>query len=61
VVNQTFGDRRIRVRVNVGVAYGSDTDLVRRTLERVATGHPMVLPDPAPTRTLPNPGPLRRP
>lgn len=48
VVNQTFDDRRIRTRVEVGVAYGSDTDLVRRVLERVAEEHESVLADPAP-------------
>ena len=49
VTNQTFGDRRIRQRIAVGVAYGSDTETVRRTLERVAAAHPEVLRDPAPT------------
>jgi potassium-dependent mechanosensitive channel len=48
VVNQTYATRRIRIRVDVGVAYGSDTDLVRRTLERVAEEHALVLADPAP-------------
>ena len=48
VVNQTFDDRRIRTRVEVGVAYGSDTELVRRVLERVAAEHESVLADPAP-------------
>jgi potassium-dependent mechanosensitive channel len=45
VVNQTFDDRNIRIRVRVGVAYGSDTALVRETLERVAMNHPSVLQD----------------
>ena len=36
VVNQTYADRFVRVRVNVGVAYGSNTELVRRTLLGVA-------------------------
>ena len=48
VINQTFGSRHVRIRVNVGVAYGSDTDLVRRTLESVATRHEMVLLHPEP-------------
>lgn len=42
VVNQTYGDRFVRVRVNVGVAYGSDTDRVRRTLLAVAAAHPRI-------------------
>lgn len=36
VVNQTYADRFVRVRVNVGVAYGSNTEQVRRTLMGVA-------------------------
>ncbi|CAN5863334.1 mechanosensitive ion channel [soil metagenome] len=39
VVNQTYLDRQVRIRVNVGVAYGSDTARVRETLERVAKEH----------------------
>jgi small-conductance mechanosensitive channel len=49
VVNQTLDNRSVRTRVNVGVAYGSDTDRVRRVLERVAAEHPDVLDDPPPT------------
>lgn len=48
VVNQTFGDRRVRARIEVGVAYGSDTELVRSTLEGVAAVNAQVLPTPAP-------------
>jgi small-conductance mechanosensitive channel len=43
VVNQTYGDRFVRVRISVGVAYGSDTERVRRTLLRVAAEHPAVV------------------
>lgn len=49
VVNETFGNRRIRVRIEVGVAYGSDTQLVREALERVAAAHALVLQEPPPT------------
>ncbi|CAN5663622.1 mechanosensitive ion channel [soil metagenome] len=48
VINQTFGSRILRIRIEVGVAYGSDTELVRRTLEAVAREHPVVLDDPPP-------------
>lgn len=48
VTNETFADRRVRVRVELGVAYGSDTDLVRRTLLAVAEASPGVLRDPPP-------------
>ena len=34
VVNLTQGDSAMRIRVNVGVAYGSDVDLVMRLLSR---------------------------
>jgi small-conductance mechanosensitive channel len=43
VVNQTYSDRFVRVRVSVGVAYGSDTDTVRRTLSKVADETPEVV------------------
>jgi small-conductance mechanosensitive channel len=48
VVNQTLDDRKVRLRVEVGVAYGSDTELVRDTLLRVAEDHPLVLREPPP-------------
>ena len=48
VINSTFGDRRVRIAVKVGVAYGSDTTLVRETLERVAAEHVGVLKEPHP-------------
>lgn len=49
VVNQTYDSRQVRVSIEVGVAYGSDTALVRATLERVARAHTSVLDQPAPT------------
>jgi small-conductance mechanosensitive channel len=48
VVNQTYDNRRVRLGIGVGVAYGSDTELVRRTLERVARENSAVLADPPP-------------
>ncbi len=48
VVNQSHPTSRKRVCVSVGVAYGSDTALVRDTLIEVALGHPQVLREPAP-------------
>ncbi len=48
VVNWTFSDRRRRVDVKVGVAYGTDPERVLSLLESVARGHPDVLEDPAP-------------
>jgi small-conductance mechanosensitive channel len=48
VTNETFGDRRVRVKVTVGVAYGSDTARVRQVLLVVAAEHGEVLADPPP-------------
>ena len=50
VVNYSFGgDNRIRVRVDVGVSYGSDLDLVIRSLREAALQHPEVIREPEPT------------
>lgn len=43
VTNWMLHDRIGRIRIPVGVAYGSDTDLVRQTLHDVAEGHPLVI------------------
>ena len=48
VFNQSHPTTRKRVRIAVGVAYGSDTGVVRDTLVEVGLSHPMVLKDPAP-------------
>lgn len=48
VTNETFGDRRVRAKVEVGVAYGSDTDAVRHTLLQAAAANPVVLAHPEP-------------
>jgi potassium efflux system protein len=48
VVNQSHPTSRKRVQIRVGVAYGSDTALVRDTLVAIALDHPKVLHDPAP-------------
>ena len=37
--------------INVGAAYGSDTELARRLLLKVAEEHPVVLDDPPPVAT----------
>lgn len=42
VTNWMLRDRYCRITVGVGVAYGSDTDLVRRILFEVAEEHPLV-------------------
>lgn len=48
VINWTFGTRDIRVTIPVGVAYGSDTELVQRLLLEAATQHEDVLTNPPP-------------
>jgi len=48
VTNWSFRDKRIRRTVEVGVAYGSDVELVRKTLLEVAETTPRVLKLPKP-------------
>jgi potassium efflux system protein len=48
VTNETYDDRRVRVRIPVGVAYGTDPQRVRTTLLGVAAGNPAVLAAPEP-------------
>jgi small-conductance mechanosensitive channel len=48
VVNWTFSDRRRRMDIKVGVAYGTDLARVLALLESVARAHADVLTDPAP-------------
>ena len=48
VMNWTLTDRRSRIVLNVGVAYGSDTQLVQESLMKVATRHPLVQSEPPP-------------
>ena len=48
LVNWTLSDNTLRVTVPVGVAYGSDTNLVFDTLHNVAANCSLVLDDPAP-------------
>lgn len=46
--NLTYPEPRIRVKVDVGVAYGTDIDRVRTILLNLAREHPLVLDEPAP-------------
>ena len=48
VVNWTLSDRRRRMDVKVGVAYGTDPERVIALLEGVAGAHPQVLAAPPP-------------
>lgn len=48
VTNWSFKDLRLRRIITVGVAYGSDVELVRKTLLEVADNHPRVFKKPEP-------------
>lgn len=45
VTNMMFNDHRGRLRISVGVAYGSDTELVQKLLLEVANNHEQVISD----------------
>jgi len=48
VTNWSYGDKRVRVNIDVGVSYNSDLDLVLRCLEEVAAENDGVLKNPPP-------------
>jgi small-conductance mechanosensitive channel len=47
ITNWSHGDPRVRIRVPVGVAYGTDPEKMRSVLLAVAEAHPDVLKEPA--------------
>jgi small-conductance mechanosensitive channel len=49
VTNWTYGDPRVRFRIPVGVAYGSDIAKVREALLAAGQENPNTLKDPAPS------------
>jgi small-conductance mechanosensitive channel len=49
VINWTYGDPKVRFRVPVGVAYGSDVEKVSQLLIEAAAENPRTLADPAPS------------
>jgi small-conductance mechanosensitive channel len=52
VTNWTYTDRRVRFRLPVGVAYGSDVNKVRDALISAAREHPATLKEPEPNAFL---------
>ena len=48
VINWSYLDEKIRFQINVGVAYGSDTKLVKGILLKVASEHPEIVENPNP-------------
>ena len=49
VTNWTYGDPKVRFRIPVGVAYGSDVEKVRAKLIEAAAEDPHTLEEPAPS------------
>jgi small-conductance mechanosensitive channel len=49
LVNWSYGEKRSRISIPVGVAYDSDVELVTRTLLRAAEGVEFVLAEPKPS------------
>jgi small-conductance mechanosensitive channel len=49
VTNWSYGDPRVRIRLPVGVAYGTDARLLERALMEVAAAQSKVLREPAPS------------
>ena len=54
LTNWTRDSRVVRSNIQVGVAYGTDTDLVKKLLLEAAQNHPHVLKEPAPSVVLIN-------
>jgi len=51
LLNWTRSDKVNRIVINVGIAYGSDTETARQLIEQVLQEHPKVLDDPTPLVT----------
>lgn|GEM_PF-136853 len=49
VTNWTLTDRQVRLLIAVGVAYGSDVDLVTRLLSQIAQDNPFIMKFPTPS------------
>ncbi|MEE2812931.1 MAG: mechanosensitive ion channel domain-containing protein [Verrucomicrobiota bacterium] len=49
VTNWSHGDPKVRIRIPVGVAYGTDPNLVEKLLLDVANKHPKTLESPEPS------------
>ncbi|MEC7218435.1 MAG: potassium transporter KefA, partial [SAR324 cluster bacterium] len=48
VTNWSYKDPRVRRTINIGVAYGTDPELIRKEMLAMAQQHPKVLAVPAP-------------
>jgi small-conductance mechanosensitive channel len=47
VINWSYGDKKVRIDIDVGVSYNSDLDTVLRTLKEIAEDNDMVRKTPA--------------
>lgn len=52
IINESGGPAKLRIRIVVGVAYGSDVDQVVSLLLKIGAEHPEVSKDPAPRARL---------
>ncbi|MCF8033991.1 MAG: mechanosensitive ion channel [Desulfarculaceae bacterium] len=52
VINCSYSSKEVRLKVPVGVAYGSDVDLAMALCEKAATGVPRIVNHPAPASRL---------
>jgi len=48
ITNWSHGDPKVRIRIPIGVAYGTDPEKMRRVMLEVAAGNSDVLKEPAP-------------
>ena len=48
ITNWSHGDPKVRIRIPIGVAYGTNPEKVRDVLMAVAAAHPDVLKEPGP-------------
>ena len=48
VINYSYPDQMIRIKINVGVAYGSDVEKVKEILIKQYESHSVILDDPKP-------------
>ncbi len=56
VINYSYPNQKIRVKLNVGVAYGSDVNQVKNILIEQFINHPEILDDPEPAAHFTNMG-----
>ena len=48
LVNWSLSDKVIRIKIPIGIAYGSDTEMAEKILSNVANSNPLALDNPAP-------------